>query len=102
MVTDALLLSEKACVLFELWPRRTSGGMVSCVVHVLTVGMRRLTLPQESFRATCFGLVLCTTIMFGQNTKKEGLRWKTAMKKRKMMTTIDLCSLNTLITQWKT
>ncbi len=72
-MTDALPLSEKACVLFELWPRRTSGGMVLCVVHVLTVGMKRLTLLQESFRATCFDLVLCPAIMFGPNTEKEGL-----------------------------
>jgi hypothetical protein len=27
----------------------------------------------ESFRATCFGLVLCLAIMFGPNTEKEGL-----------------------------
>jgi hypothetical protein len=42
-------------------------------VHVLNVRMRRITLPQESFRATCFGPVLCRAIIFGPSTKKEGL-----------------------------
>jgi hypothetical protein len=37
------------------------------------VGMRRITLPQESFRATCFGPVSCPAIMFGPSTEKEGL-----------------------------
>jgi hypothetical protein len=44
-----------------------------CFVHVLNVGMRRITLPQESFRATCFGPVLCLAIMFGPSTEKEEL-----------------------------
>ena len=71
-MTDALELIEKACVLLSLWPRRTSGGMVFCVVRVLNVGMRRITLPQESFRATCFGPASCPAIMFGPCTEKEG------------------------------
>jgi hypothetical protein len=36
-----------------------------CFVHVLNVEMRRITLPQESFRANCFGLVSWLAIMFG-------------------------------------
>jgi hypothetical protein len=44
-----------------------------CFVHVLNVGMRRITLPQESFKATCFGPVSCLAIMFGPSTEKEGL-----------------------------
>ena len=82
---------------FIVVARQTSGGMVLCVVHVLNVGMRRITLPQESFRATCFCPVSCPAIMFGARTEKEGLLLKRAMKKRTMMTTTDLCSLNTLI-----
>jgi hypothetical protein len=42
-------------------------------VHVLNVEIRRITLPQESFRATCFGPVLCLAIMFGPSTEKDGL-----------------------------
>jgi ribosomal protein S27E len=33
----------------------------------------KITLPQESFRATCFGPVSCLAIMFGPSTEKEGL-----------------------------
>jgi hypothetical protein len=42
-------------------------------VHVLNVRMRRITLSQESFKATCFGPVSCLAIMFGPSTEKEGL-----------------------------
>ena len=48
-------------------------GVALCFVHVLNVEMRRITLPQESFRATCFGPVSCPAIMFGPSTEKEGL-----------------------------
>jgi hypothetical protein len=48
-------------------------GGALCFVHVLNVGMRRITLPQESFRATCFGLVSWLAIMFRPTTEKEGL-----------------------------
>jgi hypothetical protein len=44
-----------------------------CFVHVLNVEMRRITLAQESFRATCFDPVLCLAIMFRPSTEKEGL-----------------------------
>jgi hypothetical protein len=72
-VIDAQPLIEKACILFEMWPRRTSIVVALCFVHVLNVGMRRITLPHDSFRATCYGLVLCLAIMFGPSTEKEGL-----------------------------
>src|SRR3954465_13099031 len=74
--------------------------MVLSVVHVVSVGIRRNTLPQESFMATCFGSVSCLAIIVGPSTEKEGLGWKTTKMKR-MMTAI-LCPLNTVVLQWKT
>jgi hypothetical protein len=50
----------KACVLFSMWLRKRS-GMVLGVVHVLFVGMRRITLPQGSFVPTCFDPVSCSS-----------------------------------------
>jgi hypothetical protein len=41
-----------------------------CFVHVLNVEMRRITLPQESFRATFFGPISCLAIMFGLSTER--------------------------------
>jgi hypothetical protein len=72
-MTNAHPLIEKACILFEMRPRRTSMVMALRFVHVLNFGMRRITLPQESFRATCFGLVSCLAIMFGPSMEEEGL-----------------------------
>jgi hypothetical protein len=72
-VIDAQPLIEKACILFEMRPRRTSMVVALYFVHVLNIGIRRITLPQESFKATCFGPVLCLAIMFGPSTEKEGL-----------------------------
>jgi hypothetical protein len=72
-VIDAQPLTEKACIRFKMRPRQTSMMVALCFVYVLNVGMRRITLDQESFRATCFGLVLCLAIMFGPSTEKEGL-----------------------------
>ena len=51
----------------------TGTGKVLFVVHVWIVGMRRITLPQETFRATCFGADSCPGITFGPSTEKKGL-----------------------------
>jgi hypothetical protein len=61
--------------------------MVLCLVRVLAVRIRRITLSQISFTVTCFDLVLCPAIIVGPNIEKEGLYWKT-MKKKEMMTNI--------------
>ena len=42
-------------------------------VHVLTVRIRRVTLPQEKFTCTCFGTVSCQAIIVGPSMEKEGL-----------------------------
>jgi hypothetical protein len=69
MVTDALTSSLMAvCILLSVWLRQTS-GIVLCLVHVVSVKIRRITLPQKSFTATYFGSVF----MSGYNcwTKHE-------------------------------
>jgi hypothetical protein len=42
-VIDAQPLTEKACILLEMHPMRTSMLVAICFVHVLNVGMRRIT-----------------------------------------------------------
>jgi hypothetical protein len=46
---------------------------VLCLVHVVSVRIRRITLPQISFIATFLGPVSCPTIIVGPSTEKEGL-----------------------------
>ena len=42
-------------------------------VHVLSVRIRRVTLPQEMFTCICFGTVSCQAIIVGPSMEKEGL-----------------------------
>jgi hypothetical protein len=69
---DALTSSLMACILLSVWLRQTS-KMVLCLVHVVSVRIRRITLPQISFTTTCFGPVSCPAIIVGPSIKKEGL-----------------------------
>ena len=94
-MTDAVPSSLLACIIFSTWLRQTGGRTVSFVVHVVSVRIRRITLPQKPFTSTCLRTVSCPAIIVGPSTEKEGLRWKT-MKKRRMMTTI-LCSLRNAV-----
>jgi hypothetical protein len=55
-------------------------------IHVMSVRIRRITLPQEPFTSTCFSTVLCQAIIVGPSMKKEGLQWK--IMKKGMLTTI--------------
>jgi hypothetical protein len=55
-----------------MWLRKTH-GMVLCVVHAVSVRMRRITLPQESFTPTYFGPVSSLAIIVGPSMEKEGL-----------------------------
>ena len=57
---------------FLMWLRQTS-EIILCVVHVVNVGTRRITLTKKPFTATCFGTVSCPAIMVGPSTEKEGL-----------------------------
>ena len=52
-MTDDVPSSLMACIIFSMWLRQTSGRMVLCLVHVVTVRIRRITLPQEPFTSTC-------------------------------------------------
>jgi hypothetical protein len=72
MVTDALSSSLKVFIILAMWLVQTF-GMVICVVHVLTVRIRRNTLPGKSFTPTCFGKVSCLAIIVGPSMEKEGL-----------------------------
>jgi hypothetical protein len=47
--------------------------MVSFIVHVVPVGIRRITLPQRPFTSTCLRMVSCPAIIVGPSTEKEGL-----------------------------
>jgi hypothetical protein len=71
-VTDALPSSLKVFVILVMWRGQTF-RMVLCVVHVLTVRIRRNTLPEKSFTPTCFRKVSCLDIIVGPSTEKEGL-----------------------------
>jgi hypothetical protein len=54
-----------------MWLRQTS-GMVLCVVHVVFVEMRRITLPQRPFTSTYSGLASCLAIIVGPSMGREG------------------------------
>src|SRR3990170_3504733 len=71
-VTDAPPNTLRACIIFSMWLRQTV-RMVLCIVHVLSVGIRRITLPQKPFTSTYLRRVSCHTIMFGPSMEKEGL-----------------------------
>jgi hypothetical protein len=80
--------------------------MVLYLVHVVSGRIRGMTLPQVSFTATCFGLVLCPAIIIELSMKKKGLYWKTIKKKKKkkkmmMMIRTIMSSLNTVVLQWR-
>jgi hypothetical protein len=51
--------------------------MVLLSVHVVSVRIKRITLPQELFTSTCFSTVSCPATIVGLSTEKEGLQWKT-------------------------
>jgi hypothetical protein len=72
MLIDALEISLKACILFSMWLRQTS-GTVLCVVHAVFVGMSKITLPQRPFTSTYSGSVSCPAIIIGPSMEKEGL-----------------------------
>jgi hypothetical protein len=69
-MTDALTISLMACIILSVWLRQTS-EMVLCLVHIVSVRLRRITLPQISFTATCFGPVSCPAIIVGPSTEKR-------------------------------
>jgi hypothetical protein len=71
-VIDAFPISLKVFVILAMWLEQIF-GMVLCVVHMLTVGTRRNTLPGKSFTPTCFGKVSCLAIIIGPSKEKEGL-----------------------------
>jgi hypothetical protein len=72
MLIDALEISLKACILFSMWLRQTS-GMVLCVVHAVFVKMKRITLPQRPFTSTYSDSVSCPAIIVGPSMGREGL-----------------------------
>jgi hypothetical protein len=71
-VTDALTSLLMACILLSVSPRQTS-GMVLCLVLMVSFRIRRITLTQISFAATCFGPVLCPAIIIGPSTGERGI-----------------------------
>jgi hypothetical protein len=58
---------------FSLCGSGKTNGMVLCVVHVLSVRIRMITLPRTPFTPTSFGPVSCLAIIVGPNTEKERL-----------------------------
>jgi hypothetical protein len=64
--------SLMACILLLVWLRQTS-RIVLYLVHVMFARIRRITLPQISFTATCLGPVSCPAIITGPSTEKDGV-----------------------------
>jgi hypothetical protein len=71
-MTDALSISLLSCIILSVWLRQTS-GMVLFVVHVVSVRIRMITLPQKSFTSTYYGSISCPIIIVEPNMDKEGL-----------------------------
>jgi hypothetical protein len=57
-----------------------TSGMVLLSVYVVSVRIRRITLPQEPFTSTYFSTISCPAIIVGPRMEKEGLQWKTMKK----------------------
>ena len=76
---------------------RTSSEVLLSV-HVLSVRIRRVTPPQETFTCTCFGTVSCEAIIVGPSMEKEGLECKKMKKGMISMTTIMIISV---ILSWR-
>jgi hypothetical protein len=56
MLTDVPRGSSIACIIFWMWPRKTS-GMVSCAAHAVIARTRRITPLQEPFTAIFLPMV---------------------------------------------
>ena len=58
MVTDVVPSSLMACIIFSVWLNQIS-RMVLCFVHVMTVGIRGITLAHEPYTPTCCEKASC-------------------------------------------
>src|SRR6185503_9727122 len=85
MLTDVLMNSLKACIIFCLWLRQTS-IIVLYTARVLIARITRINPLQESYTAIFSQMVSWRSMFVGRSTENRGLPWKT-MKKKILTTT---------------